>query len=360
MGKPPRTEETVDLLVAYTGTEHLTPETYANFFDAWAARLAKGERFGVVLVTEPHEHDHSEVRDPETEDRFTRVLSNFRREHRERANELTTGFSRVFPPEMLAGMDEERTAWYEARTSRFTEYTFGVRGKNFTSLGEAVGWLGSVKNEAPLDLAQEALSETGSAVGFYYGSTTGTTEFVAEKMQRFAERAGVTLKPVNIGNLKDPKELLAFDKLILGGPTWNVGQLQDDWLILFPKLDELDFSGKQVALFGVGDQLGYPDNFLDALGILGKKLEERGATLVGFWSTKGYDFTASKAQVGGQFMGLGVDEYNQEELTDSRVASWLGQVQREFGAAKEVTLKARLEPAKVSPNPVRTESYRSE
>ena len=334
MGKPPRTEETADLLVAYTGAERLTPETYQNFFDAWAARLEKGERFGVILVTEPHEHDHSEARDPETEDRFTRILSDFRREHREQANALTTGFSRVFPPDMLAGMDEERTAWYEARTSRFAEYTFGVRGKNFTSLREAVGWLGSVAGEAPLDLTREAPSETGSAVGFYYGSTTGTTEFVAEKMQRFAERAGVTLTPINIGNLRDPKELLAFDKLILSVPTWNVGQLQDDWLILFPKLDELDFSGKRVALFGLGDQLGYPDNFLDALGTLGKKLQERGAQLVGFWPTEGYDFTASKAQVGEQFMGLGLDEYNQEEKTEGRIAAWLEQVGREFGVER--------------------------
>ena len=126
----------------------------------------------------------------------------------------------------------------------------------------------------------------------------------------------------------------------MGIPTWNVGQLQDDWLILFPKLDELDFSGKKVALFGVGDQLGYPDNFLDALGMLARKLRERGATLVGRWSTEGYDFSASKAQEGNQFVGLGLDEYNQEDKTDGRIATWLGQVQREFGAVKREEVEA--------------------
>ena len=334
--KPFRTEETQDLLIAYSGNEPLTPETYQDFFDAWVARLDMGERFGVILVTEPHEHDEHErkERDAEAEDRFTRVIGDFRREHRMQANRLTTGFSRVFPPEMLAGMDEEQTAQYEERTRRYAEYMFGVRGENFTSLEEAKGWLESVKDKPPLDLGQKTQDKEESAVGFYYGSTTGITELVAEKIESFAKLTDVFLQPINISDLRDPHDLLKHDRLILGIPTWNVGQLQDDWLILFPKLDELDFSGKQVALFGVGDQAGYPDNFLDALGVLGKKLEERGAKLVGFWPTEGYDFTASKAQVGGQFMGLGIDEYNQEELTDSRVASWLGRVQREFSRAK--------------------------
>lgn len=325
-----RLKETDDLLLAYTGNAPLSADTYKVFLDRWAARLDNGRRFGVVLVTEPSEYDPDRARDPDEEDRYTRALSDFRRDHRGRAGELTTGFARVFPAAMLAGMDEEKAARYEAWTRRFAEYTFGVRGKNFTRLAAAVGWLGSVAGEAPLDLGGSGRGGAENAIGFFYGSTTGTTEVVAEKMQAFAERVGVRLEPVNISNLRDPKELLKHDRLILGVPTWNVGQLQDDWLILYPKLDALDFSGKQVALFGVGDQVGYPDNFLDAMGTLGKKLQERGAQVVGFWPVEGYDFTASKAQVGGRFIGLGVDEYNQEELTDGRIAAWMGQVQWEF------------------------------
>ena len=338
--KPPRIEETDDLLVGYTGNEHASPEVYREFFDAWATRLERGARFGVILVTEPHEHPEGEARDPDEEDRFTRIFGDFRREHRVRANELTTGFSRIFPPEMLAGMSDEATAQYEETTRRFAAYTFGVRGENYTSLEEAKGWLERVADEAPLDLGPSAPESSGNPIGFFYGSTTGTTEFIAEKIQAFASLAGIPLQPVNIGDLKEPRDLLKHDQLILGIPTWNVGQLQDDWLILFPKLGELDFSGKQVALFGVGDQVGYPDNFLDALGMLGEKLGERGATLVGFWPTEGYDFTASKAQVGDQFMGLGLDDYNQEGLTDERITSWLGQLQREFSTAEHQAVGA--------------------
>ena len=328
--KPFRTERAEGLLVVYSGNWPLDAAAFQTFLDRWAEQLGRGERFGVVLVYEAYEDAHKE-RDADEEDRFTHAMGKFRRRYRGEVNRLCTGFARVFPAEWLAGMDEKAER-YEEKTRRFAEYLYGVRGADFTSLGEAKGWLTSITNKAPLDLGEEEKSKAGR-IGFYYGSTTGTTEFVAEKMQSLAEGAGLELTPVNISTLSNPRDLLKPDRLILGVPTWNIGQLQDDWLMLYPKLDALDFSGKQVALFGVGDQVGYPDNFLDALGILGQKLRERGADLVGFWSTEGYHFTASKAEAGGHFMGLGIDDYNQEDLTEGRITAWLGQVQKEFGAA---------------------------
>jgi flavodoxin I len=332
--RPYRITDTPDLLIGYTGNQHLEVASYKDFLDHWAKRLERDKRFGVLLVYEEHQHDHDETRDADEEDAFTRLMGDFRRNHRAEVNRLCTGFARVFPAAWLDGMDEAQTAQYEDRTSRHVQYVFGVRGKNFTRLDEAKAWLESLVREVPLTLEKSA-STTPSSIGFYYGSTTGTTELVAEKMQRFASLAGIKLQPVNIAYLKNPQELLGHDQLILGIPTWNVGQLQDDWLLLFPKLDALNFAGKQVALFGVGDQQGYPDNFLDALGMLGHKLIERGATLVGYWPAKDYSFTSSKALVGDQFIGLGLDEYNQEDKTDGRIASWLGQVYKEFSAAKE-------------------------
>lgn len=330
--KPFRTERAEGLLVVYSGNQPVDATAFQTFLDRWAEQLARGERFGVVLVYEAHEHVY-EGRDADEEDRFTHAMGEFRRRYRTQVNRFCTGFSRVFPAAWLAGMDEEKTARYQEKTLRFAEYMYGVRGADFTSLGEAKAWLRAIADDPPLALGQVEKSKI-SRIGFRYGSTTGTTEFVAEKMRDTAELMGFELTPVNISTLSDPRDLLEHDQLILGIPTWNVGQLQDDWLTLFPKLDELDFFGKQVALFGVGDQVGYPDNFLDALGMLGKKLEARGANLIGFWPTEGYDFTASKAQVGNRFMGLGLDDYNQEELTDGRIASWLAQLQQEFSAAE--------------------------
>nr|MCU0466683.1 flavodoxin [Anaerolineae bacterium] len=134
----------------------------------------------------------------------------------------------------------------------------------------------------------------------------------------------------NIGDVPDLSALLDYDHLILGCPTWNIGQLQDDWDIAFPQFDKLDFSGKQVALFGVGDQYGYPDNFIDAVGTLGNKLEERGASLVGFWPCDGYEFSASKAVRNKVFIGLAIDEEHQSKQTPARISQWLEQVIAEF------------------------------
>lgn len=165
----------------------------------------------------------------------------------------------------------------------------------------------------------------------FYGSSTGVTEYIAGEIEDAWKAAGRdALEPINIGKVKDAAQMLAFDCLILGIPTWNIGQLQDDWDILFPQLDHLDFSGKKIALFGIGDQYGYPDNFLDAVGILGNKLLERGVQLVGYWYDEHYEFDESIAFVDGKFMGLGIDEISQSKLTGDRIGRWVAQIIQEF------------------------------
>lgn len=119
--------------------------------------------------------------------------------------------------------------------------------------------------------------------------------------------------------------------MIIASPTWNIGELQSDWEGYFPELDNIDFSGKKVAYFGTGDQVGYSDNFMDALGILEEKISEQGATTVGYWSTDGYDFNESKALRNSKFVGLALDEDNQSDMTEERVKKWVAQVKNEFG-----------------------------
>ena len=52
-----------------------------------------------------------------------------------------------------------------------------------------------------------------------------------------------------------------YHYLIFGIPTWDYGELQEDWEEMWPELDSLDLSGKEVALYGLGDQQGYPEWF---------------------------------------------------------------------------------------------------
>ena len=124
--------------------------------------------------------------------------------------------------------------------------------------------------------------------------------------------------------------MLDFEYLILGVSTWDTGQLQKDWEAVYAELDELDLAGKQVALFGLGDQVGYPDTFLDALFFVADKVRERGGQLVGAWPVAGYTFAQSWAVEDGRFIGLALDEDNQATLSAMRIAAWVDQLLHEF------------------------------
>lgn len=168
-----------------------------------------------------------------------------------------------------------------------------------------------------------------SSIGLFLGSTTGKTESVAEILQK--EFGGDDVVILHNMSEVEASDFDEYQNLIVACPTWNIGELQDDWDGFFPELDEIDFSGKKVAYFGTGDQVGYPDNFLDAIGILEAKISELGGTTVGYWSTDGYNFNESKAVRDGKFVGLALDEDNQAELTDNRVKAWVSQLKKEFG-----------------------------
>lgn len=165
-----------------------------------------------------------------------------------------------------------------------------------------------------------------SEIGLFYGSSTGHTQSVGEKIKAaFGER--VVLH--NVYGCQ-AEEVAAYTYLIMGISTWGEGELQDDWEAFFPQLDAIDFSDKRVALFGLGDQEGYGDHFLNAMGTLCDKLLERGAGLVGVWPTDGYRYEESTAERNGEFVGLAIDEENQDDLTDGRIAAWVEQIRPYF------------------------------
>ncbi len=173
-------------------------------------------------------------------------------------------------------------------------------------------------------------------IGLFYGSDTGNTELDARLIERALESHAPGIVDVFDIAKVDVAELLSYDHLIIGCPTWNVGQLQDDWDVKFDQLDALDLRGKRVAMFGVGDQYGYPENYCDAIGIIGKKLEERGAELVGFTDASDYQFSHSLGVEDGVFLGLALDDDNEAELTEERVADWATQLLADFEISEAV------------------------
>ncbi len=168
-----------------------------------------------------------------------------------------------------------------------------------------------------------------SKLAIIYGSDEGNTESVAHRIAARFEAGAVDIH--DVADI-DQTTFADYDTILLGIPTWDFGQIQSDWEEFWDDIQAVDFSGKEVALFGLGDQFGYGDYFLDAMGMLHDVIVANGAKIVGHWSTEGYDFEASKAltEDGDSFVGLALDEDQQEELSTDRINRWTEQISLEF------------------------------
>lgn len=162
-------------------------------------------------------------------------------------------------------------------------------------------------------------------IAIIFGSSTGATEAVAEKIQ--AKFDGATLFNADGVSVNDIQE---YDFLILGASTTGVGDLQDDWEVLLPKVAKMDLSGKKVALFGLGDSASFSTSFAGAMGQIYNALKGK-VEFVGSVSTDGYTFDDSEALIDGKFVGLALDEDNEYDLTDKRIEDWVADLKSQLG-----------------------------
>ena len=166
-------------------------------------------------------------------------------------------------------------------------------------------------------------------IGLFYGSTTCYTEMAAEKIQQHLNQL-FGFECVQLFNIKDVglHKTKDFDVLIFGISTWDFGEIQEDWESQWQDVRELELADKTVALFGLGDQIGYADWFQDALGMLHDEVLARNAKIIGYWPNSDYQFTASKALTADEscFLGLSLDDESQYELTDQRISDWCEQL----------------------------------
>ncbi len=164
-------------------------------------------------------------------------------------------------------------------------------------------------------------------IGLFYAANAVKTSQIAKKIREALGTEYVDIIPAEQawGN-----DFEAYDNLIVGVSTWFDGELPTYWDELIPELDTLDLKGKRVALFGLGDQVNYPDNFVDGLGILGDAFEKAGAALVGFTPAKEYSFNRSKALRGNEWCGLVIDIENQSGRTDKRIKAWCDRLKTEL------------------------------
>lgn len=183
------------------------------------------------------------------------------------------------------------------------------------------------------------MSETAKSIGLFYGSTTCYTEMAAEKIQDAIQQANPLFK-VEVHNIKDVNlaQCEKYDILIFGISTWDFGELQEDWESQWDDTAQLKLQDKIVAIFGLGDQIGYADWFQDAIGMLHDALIPSGCHFVGYWPNTGYEFTASKGltEDGDFFVGLSLDDENQWEQSESRIAEWVEQILLEITEIQKV------------------------
>lgn len=172
-------------------------------------------------------------------------------------------------------------------------------------------------------------------IGIFFGSSTGCTERVSHLIKNEIDATGLATADVNVISVANAKLFPNYDYLMFGGSTWNIGELQDDWGLTLPALTGDGLRGKKVALFGCGDQFGYSNSFVDALGIIGERITTLGAETVGWIiPDASYQFEFSRGVFEGVMMGLPIDDDNQAALTPQRVVNWVHWVLEEFGLLK--------------------------
>ncbi len=155
--------------------------------------------------------------------------------------------------------------------------------------------------------------------GIFYGSTTGATLEVAEMI---AKCLGIKESDIHNVATTAPSAVAPYEILILGTSTWGDGEMQDNMDDFSRGLDVLDLNGKDIALFGCGDET-MNDTFCNAVGELYSRLKDTGARFIGQgFTTEGYVFDHSKAVVDGKSVGLLLDNVNHPDTVQSRIEAW--------------------------------------
>ena len=129
-----------------------------------------------------------------------------------------------------------------------------------------------------------------------YGTSTGVCEDLAN---RIGTKLGVD-NIINVTNLDD-NVIADNENLILGTSTWGAGEVQDDW-----------YDGLRIIK--------------SAMAEIYHAVTDAGAQVIGAVATEGYTFDDSESVVDGKFVGLALDEVNEDSKTDERIDAWVTEI----------------------------------
>lgn len=165
-------------------------------------------------------------------------------------------------------------------------------------------------------------------IAIIYGSTLGNVERVAYKIKNHFGNDATLFDVKKLNEEQNCSYLNDYDYYIFGTSTWGVGDLQDDWEAFDFK--KINLENKTVAIFGLGDSEVYAWTYCDAIAKMHRILKMKKCNIVGYVSEEGYKYTKSESVEDGHFLGLALDEDNYENLTDSRVESWVTNLKNVF------------------------------
>ncbi|MGL4392301.1 MAG: flavodoxin [Fusobacteriaceae bacterium] len=163
-------------------------------------------------------------------------------------------------------------------------------------------------------------------VGIFYGTTTGKTAGIVEEIEFFL--GDIEFDVRNVADGIDGLD--KYENLILVTPSDGVGELPPMWQDVMEKLAGLNLSGKIVGIVGLGNQLAFGESFVGGMRYLYDAVIKCGAKVVGFTSSEGYKHQESNAEIDGQFVGLALDESNDDDETPERIKNWLNIIREEF------------------------------
>lgn len=163
-------------------------------------------------------------------------------------------------------------------------------------------------------------------IAILYGSSSGNTESVANRMRDKFD-GGADL--FDVGNVSID-EIQPYKYLILATSTTGMGDLQDDWESFLPTFSsKMDFNGKIVAIFGLGDSAAFSSSFAESIFVLHEELKDK-VKIVGVVPDEGYTYDDSSAVIDGKWLGLPLDEDNEYNETEDRITKWVDQLKAEF------------------------------
>ncbi len=168
-------------------------------------------------------------------------------------------------------------------------------------------------------------------IGIFYGPAKGNVAKVATIIAQQLGEDSTDLMPIKgcDASVLDSYNRLIFGISTLGRNNWDSEHEDDDWDVFFTHLKEVNWKDKQVAIFGLGDQINYPDHFVDAIGWLHQRLKDLNVDVFGQVADDGYQYNDSEGLIDGEFMGLPLDEDNEPEKSHERIRNWLNELKQE-------------------------------